>query len=221
MNRINHAVIMAAGRGIRMKPLTNSIPKAMAPHNGSTLIANGIKKVNRVFNNVHVTVGYKGAILAKHVIELDVASVFNTEGKGNAWWIFNTLIKYLDEPVCVLTCDNVTDIDFEELAEEYYRENEPPCMIVPVIPIDGLDGDYIFKNGNIVYKLDRNIKSDLYCSGIQILNPAKINKLAESAEDFYPLWDTLIQKKKLYCSEIRPKKWFTIDDLDQLNRVNS
>ena len=38
---------MAAGRGLRMMPLTNNIPKAMAPFKGSTLIANRIKKMHK------------------------------------------------------------------------------------------------------------------------------------------------------------------------------
>ena len=99
MNKINHALIMAAGRGTRMAPLTNIIPKPMAPLWGSTLIANGIKKLVPHVPNLHITVGYKGAELAKHVIELGVHSVFNTEGKGNSWWIFNTLLASINEPV--------------------------------------------------------------------------------------------------------------------------
>ena len=40
MSKIQHCLILAAGRGRRMMPLTESVPKPMAPHNGSTLIAN-------------------------------------------------------------------------------------------------------------------------------------------------------------------------------------
>ena len=43
-NKINHALIMAAGRGIRMMPLTKNIPKAMAPLNESTLISEALKE---------------------------------------------------------------------------------------------------------------------------------------------------------------------------------
>ena len=217
MKKINHALIMAAGRGVRMKPLTDKIPKAMAPHSGSTLIAIGIQKIKKTIENVHITVGYKGALLAKHVIQHEVTSVFNTEGKGNSWWIFNTLLKHLNEPIYVLTCDNVTDIDFVELAEEYYRKESPPCMIVPVTPVDGLEGDYIFKNSSIIYKIERNIKSDLYCSGIQVLNPYKINTLISKTDDFYSVWTKLIEQKLLLCSDVKPQKWFTVDNLDQFN----
>ena len=42
MARINHALIMAAGRGQRMMPLTQVLPKPMAPYLNSTLVADGI-----------------------------------------------------------------------------------------------------------------------------------------------------------------------------------
>jgi hypothetical protein len=48
-------------------------------------------------------------------------------------------------------------------------------MIIPTKPIKGLAGDYIFKKKNIVQKLSRKNKSDIYCTGIQVLNPKKIN----------------------------------------------
>ena len=80
---INHALIMAAGRGARLMPLTEIVPKAMVPYNGSTLIAIGIDKIRKHIPNIYITVGYKGAMLAKHVIEHNVSGIFNTEGRDN------------------------------------------------------------------------------------------------------------------------------------------
>lgn len=59
MSKIRHAIILAAGRGHRMMPLTDSLPKPMAPYNGSTLIAQGISRIARRVEHVHITVGYK------------------------------------------------------------------------------------------------------------------------------------------------------------------
>lgn len=221
MDKINHALIMAAGRGTRMAPLTNVIPKPMAPLWGSTLIANGIKKLIPHIPNVHITVGYKGAELAKHVIELGVHSVFSTEGKGNSWWIFNTLMSKLDEPVLVLTSDNVTDLKIDSLLAEYKRLNIPACMVVPVLPIPGLVGDFIHHQNNHVIKLDRNDPAESYCSGIQIINPAKINKLISPSEDFGEVWSQLIDQQQLFCSSVFPEKWFTIDTIEQLTLMNN
>lgn len=220
MKKINHALIMAAGRGMRMMPLTEDIPKAMAPYEGRTLIANGIDKINKQLGHIHITVGYKGAILAKHVIEHNVTSIFNTEGHDNAWWIYNTLMKYLDEPVYVLTCDNVTDLDFDSLEQNYYGMGEPACMVVPVRPIEGLDGDYIFHKDHVVTELNREKKSDSYCSGIQIINPAKINELTQEAHNFYQVWMQLIQQEQLYCSNVYPKTWYAVDTLLQLEQID-
>jgi len=127
-----------------MKPLTSVLPKPMMPFRGSTLIADGILKIKPHITNVHITVGYKGATLASHVIQHDVSTVFNTEGKGNAWWIYNTMMKHLREPTFVLTCDNVCELDFARLTRDYFDLGAPACMVVPVEPVEGLDGDFIF-----------------------------------------------------------------------------
>lgn len=219
MGRINNALIMAAGRGQRMMPLTESVPKAMAPYNGSTLIAQGIDKIRRHIENIHITVGYKGAMLAEHVIYHGVSSVFNTEGRSNSWWIYNTLLRCLNEPMFVLTCDNVVELDFDLLESEYYHYGEPACMIVPVKPVLGLDGDYIFHRDNIVTELNRFKESDIYCSGIQIINPHKVNERTREEGDFYSVWSQLIEQEQVVASRVYPKKWFTVDTLDNLSEL--
>ncbi len=219
--RVNHALIMAAGRGLRMKPLTDKIPKAMAPHGESTLIANGIKKLESCFKNIYITVGYKGAMLASHVIEQNVSAVFNTEGKGNAWWLYNTLIKTINEPIFVLTCDNILEMNFDLFLDDYFKQGSPACMIIPVKPVPGIEGDYIIKDqNNVVEKFDRKNPTDLYCSGIQIINPLKVNEFTDSKEDFSEVWHQLIDINQLLCSNLVPDKWYSVDSLEQLEEIN-
>jgi NDP-sugar pyrophosphorylase family protein len=71
-----------------------------------------------------------------------------------------------------------------------------------------------------VYELNRHKPAPTYCSGIQMLNPHKINQLTEPVEDFYQLWQQLIAQKQLYCADSYPKNWFTVDTIEQLNRLN-
>ena len=215
-DEFRHALIMAAGRGIRMAPLTNIVPKPMIPVGDSTLILRGIHTVSRNIPFVHITVGYKARMLAEHVIEEGVASIFCTEGKGNSWWIFNTLLAYLDEPVVVLTCDNLTELDFGKLHADYRECGSPACMVVPVRPVNGLEGDYIFLDGQVVTALDRQRPAAFYCSGIQVLNPKRINEIVAPTEDFYDVWKHLIALRQLYCSRVIPERWFTIDTIDAL-----
>jgi len=217
---IRHALIMAAGRGLRMSPLTDAIPKPMAPFNGSTLIANGIELLSHRIENIHVTVGYKGAMLAQHVIQHGASSLFNTEGKGNSWWLFNTLLKELDEPIYVLTCDNVVSLDFDRIEDDYEALRCPACMIVPVKPVEGLDGDFIFHEKGYVTRLTREERTEIYCSGIQVLNPKQINEMIDEADSFDGVWRQLIAKNQLMTSSVYPERWFAVDTIDQLTALN-
>ena len=220
---IQHVLIMAAGRGNRMRPLTDVIPKALAPFRGSTLIENTIKNFQTSKIEIHITVGYLASILAEVLLKKELAaSLLNTHGHDNAWWIFNTLLRFVDKPVLVLTCDNVTDLDLDYIESQYLKIGSPACMLVPVKPIPNIQGDYILcgAKGNVI-DLSRNIQTEKYASGIQVINPSKINKIIEPCENFYDVWKSLMQKNELFASNIYNKSWFSIDTLEQLNLSNN
>ena len=220
MSSIRHAVIMAAGRGLRMMPLTDSIPKAMAEYNGTTLIGAAVSRLAQVLPHIHVTVGYKGAMLAQHVIDCGASSVLNTNGEGNSWWLYNTVMSRVDEPVYVFTCDNIFDVDFTLLEANYHALNDPACMVVPIKPVPGLDGDYVFQTDHVVTEISREKKGEIYCSGIQILNPRVVNQLTAKADTFYEVWNQLISKKQLMVSSVYPKRWYAVDTVEQLLSLN-
>ncbi|MEO5581427.1 MAG: sugar phosphate nucleotidyltransferase [Saprospiraceae bacterium] len=220
INSIQHAIIMAAGRGMRMMPLTESIPKPLATIDGATLISHGINFLKKQIPNIHITVGYKGNMVAEHTVQQGVSTIFNTDGKGNAWWIYNTLLQYLDAPLLILTCDNIVELDLDLLYKEYIELSSPACLLVPVVPIPGLEGDFILHDHNRVNQLSRHIPTNLYCSGIQIINPYQINRLTSPTENFYDVWNNVMENGQLFCSNLYPSRWTAIDTLDQLNILN-
>lgn len=220
---IRHALIMAAGRGNRMRPLTDLLPKPMLKYKEDTLIGNSLEGLRNNIAYIHITVGYKKAMLSEYLMTRGgVDSILNTEGHGNAWWVQHTLMRFIDEPILVLTTDNITELDLEFLAAEYERLERPPCMLVPVAPIEGIDGDYIEHADGVVRSLQRAQPRESYCSGIQVLHPARICSLADTdIDDFYQVWQLLMAREMLKVSRLYPKTWFSVDTLEQLVKANN
>ncbi len=198
-----------------MMPLTATMPKAMAPYLNSTLIA----RVREHIEHVHVTVGYKGAMLAHHLVEQRVDTIFNTEGYSNSRWIHHTLTQQVRDPIFVWTADNVTDLDFALLEQDYFDLGAPAHMLVQVRPVPGLDGDYIRHDSGRVTAISRTEQTDIYCSGIQVLDSARVPSLTSADGDFYSIWRQLIDARQLWVSSIYPKKWMTVDTVDDLVRL--
>lgn len=216
-----NALIMAAGSGSRMKPITDYIPKALIKYSDSkTLIERHIDTFQQYSIDVHVTVGHKSEMLIPILLKNHVGSIINTSGQDNSWWIYNSLLSNLNEPVLITTCDSVIDIDVQLLYDEYVKFGSPACVVVPVKCIKGIEGDFITKNKNgLITKLSRENKTDIYCSGIQILNPFKINQITNPESNFFNVWSQLIQKKEMYCSDNFPENWYSIDTIEQLNNL--
>lgn len=210
-----HCVIIAAGKGERMSPLTKYLPKPLILVHDKTLIDNNIDILLSENINIHVTYGYMGDKLINS-IHKKVKTLINTENKDNAWFLFNSPITNIDEPILVIPSDIRFEINFELLYKNYFELSKPKCMIVGVNPIEDIDGDYItIDSSNVITRLDRSIKSDIYSSGIQVLNPNYISRFNYN-ENFTGLWNDLIIEKQLKLSTVQPNNWYAYDKIKQI-----
>jgi len=90
--------------------------------------------------------------------------------------------------------------------------------MVPVTPVEGLDGDYIFHEGQVITELSRTKVAPTYGSGIQVLNPARVAELTSGEGDFSNIWSELIAQRQMYVSRVEPQKWYSVDTLEHLER---
>jgi MurNAc alpha-1-phosphate uridylyltransferase len=213
-----YAVVMAAGEGRRLYPLTAGFPKALINVKGKPLISWSLNQIFSLIKNVYVTVGHEKTMVMKYLADRKIYNTVDTEGKGNAWWIFHSFFRNIDEPVLVLPCDVITRIDVSFIHENYIKRGKPACLLVPVIPVEDIEGDHIFEKDGLVHSLSRERKSASYCSGIQIVNPGRICRLVEPSDSFTELWAVLAEKKLLYCSDIYPHFWYSINTEAQLRK---
>ena len=61
------AVILAAGKGTRMQPLTFEKPKPLLTVADKTLIEHNLEQLNGLVDEVIIVIGYKGEMIRKHL----------------------------------------------------------------------------------------------------------------------------------------------------------
>lgn len=211
-----NAVIIAGGFGTRMLPLTDYVPKPLVRVDDKPLIQYTLDLFYKNnIKNVTVTYGHKAPQLVEYVAS-KAAALVNTIEKDNAYFLYNTVVQYINEPVIVSPCDIIIDIDMIELYKEYISLGEPPICIVPIKAND--NADYIHTDKNRVTKITRAEVSGLCASGIQIINPSKVNKLGDQHSNFYDVWTDMINTNNLYITNTQPLYWKAYDNLKDINK---
>ncbi|MEZ4104123.1 MAG: nucleotidyltransferase family protein [Candidatus Paceibacterota bacterium] len=92
-------VILAAGKGSRLRPLTETVPKPLVTVNGKTLLDHIAEALPSAVKELIVVVGYKGEMIKKHCGDnfhgRPVTYVEQTEinGPAKALWLTKDLIR--------------------------------------------------------------------------------------------------------------------------------
>lgn len=211
---IKTAVIMAAGNGSRLKPLTNYVPKPLLEINQKSLINHCIEELKRNgVNNIYVTYGYKQELLIPHISE-SIAGLINTNGESNAYFIFNTIIKNLNENILILPSDLIFKLEISKIEKEIDKDKS---YIIPTPFKKGMDSDHIEHEKDKKIKSITREKKTKYCaSGLQIINPFKVNEKIKNANNWYEIWNFLIEDSNLYSTNYTLKEWKTFDTYNQI-----
>ena len=129
------AMILAAGLGTRLRPLTNDRPKALVEVNGHTLLEITLRRlasfgIREVIVNVHHFADLIVDYLKKNDnfgmrIEISREEVLLDTGGGlkKAAWFFLEA-GHSDEPFLLHNVDVLSTIDFRRMAE-FHKQNQP------------------------------------------------------------------------------------------------
>jgi len=157
------AMLLAAGRGERMRPLTDSVPKPLVPVGGRALIVWHLLALARAgIREVVINLSWLGAQLRDALgdgSKFGVSIAWSDEGPvplETGGGIFHALRLLGPDPFLVVNADIWTDIDFGRLALE--PDAHAHLVLIPNPPHHprgdfGLEGDRVVNRdtGRLTY----------------------------------------------------------------------
>lgn len=210
---IKKAMILAAGFGKRIHPLTLKHPKPLLKIGNKTLLSNTLKflelfGIKQAVINVH----YLGEQIVDYInrnqfnltinIVKEEDKILNTGGG-----VLNAIQYFSNEPFLIINPDTIWNSHYLKelkLMEKSFFENKKgKCSLLIVNKEKSFDrsfkGDFNLKN-NLINRKDSDDLNSIY-TGLQIIKSEVFNGLSEEVFSINRIWDKLIQRKELYGKE--------------------
>ena len=227
---IKKAMILAAGFGKRINPLTLKNPKPLLRIGNETLLSNTLKflemyEIKEVVINVH----YLGEQIINYIknkkFNLTI-KIIKEEDKilDTGGGVLNAIQYFSDSPFLIINPDTIWSSNYLKeikLMEKSFFENEKSkCSLLVVNQKESFDqsfkGDFNLKNN----LLNRKNKEDLdfIYTGLQIIKPEVFHSLSEEVFSINKIWDKLILSNELYGTKSNIN-FFHVSTLDIYKRL--
>jgi len=215
------AIILSAGRGERLRPLTDTIPKPLVEINGKALIEYHLEKLAKAgIKEVVINHAWLGEKIEQKLgngekYGLNITySPESTGGLETAGGIINALDKLTDgnTPFLVINGDVFTDYDFNALIKIKLTKPILAHLILVENPSFKQTGDFGLENGRL------NEQQDYTFSGISLLHPNLFKNIKLDRLKLAPIFRKAIQNKQVTGS-LYQGFWNDIGTLDRLEKM--
>lgn len=201
------AMILAAGLGNRMRPLTLHTPKPLLEVGGKPLIVWHIEKLAAIgVTEIVINTAWLGEKLAEALGDgsrFGINILWSHEGEGleTAGGIINALPLLGDEPFILLNGDVWTTMDFAPLLDIDLKGNLAHLVLVQN-PEQHPEGDFTLAAGK-AYTFDQQVEGEnLTFSGISVLDPKMFQGLETGKRPLAPLLKAAMQNQQVAASKL-------------------
>ncbi len=204
------AIILSGGRGNRLKPITDYVPKSLIPINNKPIIEWQIKYLkNFGIKNIIISAGYKNDQIKnflKTKKNLGVSIKYSVEetplGTGGAIKKASKLIN--EKSFFVLNGDIITNIDLRKLKSKMNS--------IAAIELRTKFGVLNIKNDNIIRFDEKNKIKNLWMNaGIYYLSKNIIQDLPLRGNIETTTFPRYAKKGNLNLIKFKNAKWYSID----------
>ena len=225
--RINTALILCAGFGKRLNPLTLDTPKPLIKLNNITVLETCINLIeslgiNEIFINtfylkdqIHYFINKKN-FKPKITIVDDGRDILDTGGG-----IKNMLHHTSEDDILIFNPDTIWKKDYSkeiiEMEKIYFSKKLKNILLLVKKELSfdkNLNGDFDLKDNLIIKNNDRKF---IY-TGCQILNKKLLSNYKDEKFSIISLWNDLIEKKELYGFETN-NKFYHLTDLETFKKL--
>lgn len=220
------AVLMAGGKGERLRPLTEATPKPLLPVGGKAIIDHNVDRlIDFGVEHISVTVNYLKEQIEEHYREprggVQVQTVREPKYLGTIGSVrFVTDICH--DTVLVMNSDLFTDIDYEDFYL-HFQESQADMAVAAVpynvnIPYGILDLD----GGDVIKGLSEKPTYDYYANaGIYLVKQEVLDRIPQDA--FYNATDfilILIAQGGKVVRYPHTGLWIDIGNIQEYRRAN-
>jgi dTDP-glucose pyrophosphorylase/CBS domain-containing protein len=196
------AVIMAGGKGTRLEPFTNVLPKPLIPIGDKTILECIIDEFRQFsVDQFYITLNYKGAMIEAYfngtARPYRIDYLWETNFMGTAGSL--VLLKgKIQGDMIVSNCDSIVKTDYYDVLD-FHRNNNSYLTILSSMQHHKMPyGVVSFKEGGAVTEIvEKPEYSFTINTGIYILNSKALDYIPEnSVVHMTHLIDVLIQNRK-------------------------
>ena len=211
-------IILAGGKGKRLRPITDYVPKPLIPIKNISIIEWQIKYLKKFgISEIIICSGYKTKMIENYLNnkKLGIKITFSVEDKplGTGGAIKKAGKKIKDKSFLVINGDIITNIDLKKLI----KKNNAIASIQLKTKFGILQTD-----GNKIIKFDEKKEiTELWMNaGIYHLNKETLKELPTIGDIEKTLFPDYAKKEKLTTIKFTNSKWYSIDSFKDMEECS-
>ncbi len=225
-SRPNLVVIMAGGKGIRLRPYTENCPKPMLNVSGKPILEHIIERAKQEgFNRFVIAIHYLGKIVEDYFgngeslhVKIDYLRERSPLGTAGALGLLNTCPDF---PFLVTNGDVLTEIHYGELLDFHMNYNAVGTMAVRVHEWQNPYGVVQTTGVDIVGFEEKPVYRSYINAGVYALNPESLSYLEKDSHcDMPTLFERIQLNGKRTAAYPIHEPWLDVGIAADLRQAN-
>ncbi|ONI45970.1 nucleotidyltransferase [Candidatus Epulonipiscioides gigas] len=216
----NKVIIMAGGKGTRLYPYTQILPKPLIPIGEKSILERIFDRFNSYgCTDFILTLNYKKGMIKSYLEELDVPFNFSYIEEENFYGTAGSLSLLkgkLQETFFVSNCDILIDANYAEILQQHQSNQNKITLVTSLTNYIIPYGVVITKEKGAVSELKEKPEYNFQINtGVYVLEPEVLNDIPENT--FFHITDLISmyikQGKKVGVYPIRAGQWLDMGEI--------